>query len=222
MFVGPDILIAVGASAGGVEALRRFVSGLPADLPAAVLVVLHIPPDRPSRLALILDRAGPLPATTASHGETLRHGIIYTAPPDHHLLAVDNTANLTTEAREHSCRPAIDPLFRSTAGTAGPQAVGVVLSGLLHDGPAGLRAIRECGGTILVQDPADARFPALPRNAIRTARPDHIATATELGQLVGALTRALPSERATDGIAGIDSTGPGALRPAATRPAAPG
>lgn len=179
----------VGASAGGVEALSQFVYALPADLRAPVLVVLHLPANRHSHLASILNRSGPLPATTAQHGDTLRHGVIYTAPPDRHLLIADDTATLSTEPPEHGHRPAIDPLFRSAARVAGSHAIGVVLSGLLNDGAAGLKTIRDHGGTTLVQAPTDARFPTMPHNAIRTAQPDLIATATELAQLIGTLTR---------------------------------
>ena len=184
--MGTGGLVVVGASAGGVEALCRFVHALPDDLDAPVLVVLHVRPDRPSHLAKILDRIGPLPATTAEHGEILRRGVIYTAPPNHHLLVLGGTVTLSSDPPELGHRPAVNPLFRSAAS---PHTLGVVLSGLLNDGAAGLATIREAGGTTLVQDPDDAQHPGMPRNAIRAAQPDYIATAAELGRLAGTLAR---------------------------------
>jgi two-component system chemotaxis response regulator CheB len=159
-------LIVVGASAGGVEALRAFVSGLPVELPAPVVVVLHIPRSAPSALPAILTRAGPLTATSAQHGAALRAGVIYTAPADHHVLVVEGRVHLSVGPAENGHRPAIDPLFRSAAVAYGPQAVGVVLSGTRDDGTAGLAAIAACGGTALVQDPGDALFAAMPASAL--------------------------------------------------------
>jgi two-component system chemotaxis response regulator CheB len=159
-------IIVVGASAGGVEALRAFVSGLPVDLPAPVVVVLHIPRSAPSALPAILTRAGPLTATSAQHGAALRAGVIYTAPADHHVLVVEGRVHLSLGPVENGHRPAIDPLFRSAAVAYGPRAVGVVLSGTRDDGTAGLAAIAACGGTALVQDPGDALYAAMPASAL--------------------------------------------------------
>src|SRR5215212_6592284 len=123
----PSRVIGVGASAGGIEALRRLLGGLPAGLEAAVCVVLHIPARGPSVLAHILDRAGPLPVTTASDGEPLRAGHVYVAPPDCHLLVRRDHLELSRGPKENGVRPAVDPTFRSLAGSHGASAVGVVL-----------------------------------------------------------------------------------------------
>ncbi|WP_158890454.1 chemotaxis protein CheB [Amycolatopsis anabasis] len=183
-----DVVVA-GASAGGVEALSRLVAGFPVDLPAAVLVVLHLPSGGTSALAKILDRAGPLPAVSARHGVPLERGKIYTAPPDHHLLLADDQLVLSHGPTENGHRPAIDALFRSSAISAGPRTMGVLLSGVLDDGVAGLRAISARGGRTLVQDPDDAAFAGMPRNAIRNVAVDHIATTSELGMIIDKLTR---------------------------------
>ncbi|HEX6123143.1 MAG TPA: chemotaxis protein CheB, partial [Ktedonobacterales bacterium] len=133
-------LIVIGASAGGVEALITIARELPHDLPAAVCVVLHVPPHVPSLLPKILAQAGPLPATHARDQEPLLPGRIYVAPPDHHLLARQGHLRVTRGPRENRSRPAVDPLFRTAAHAYGPRVIGVVLSGALDDGTAGLIA----------------------------------------------------------------------------------
>jgi two-component system, chemotaxis family, protein-glutamate methylesterase/glutaminase len=181
-------VVAVGASAGGVEALRALVAGLPPDYPGAVLVVLHVPRDAPSALPAILTRSGPLPAATATEGEKLRTGRIYVAPNDRHLLVVDGRIRLTRGPAENGHRPAIDPLFRSVARSFGRRAIGVVLSGSRDDGAAGLGTIAERGGATLVQDPVDALYPWMPRAAIAHTHPDSIAPVAKLGGLIGGIT----------------------------------
>src|SRR5215218_6642558 len=140
-------LIVIGASAGGVEALTTLVAGLPPDLPAAVCVVVHLRPFGESHLATVLSRLGPLPAFVARHGEPLRAGAIYVGVPDLHLLVERGgergVLRLTRGPRENRVRPAVDPLFRSAALAYGPRVVGVVLSGALDDGTAGLWSIRD-------------------------------------------------------------------------------
>ncbi|HWS39345.1 MAG TPA: chemotaxis protein CheB [Actinoplanes sp.] len=174
-------LIAVGASAGGVEALRALVAGLPADYPGALLVVLHVPRSAPSALPAILSRSGPLPAATATDGEPARAGRIYVAPADHHLLLLGGHLRLSRGSAENGHRPAVDPLFRSVARTASRRAVGVVLSGSRDDGAAGLSSIAARGGTTVVQDPDDALHSSMPRAAMETA-----ATLRELIGRLGA------------------------------------
>jgi two-component system, chemotaxis family, protein-glutamate methylesterase/glutaminase len=164
-----EAVVVVGASAGGVEALRVFASGLPVDFPVPVVVVLHIPRHATSALPAILSRAGPLVATSAQHGARLRAGVIYTAPADHHALVVDGHVRLSLGAVENGHRPAIDPLFRSAAVAFGPKAVGVVLSGTRDDGTAGLAAIAARGGAAFVQEPGDALYGATPASAL-----DHV------------------------------------------------
>lgn len=181
-------VVVVGASAGGVEALRAMVSRLPADLPASVLVVLHLPAGGTSALAAILDRAGPLSASSARTGEPLEHGRIYVAPPDHHLLVVDGTVALSQGPSENGHRPAVNALFRSAALAVGAATTGVVLSGVLDDGVAGLLAIATRGGRVIVQEPGDALYPGMPRHALAALTPDHVAKADDIGDLLSKIT----------------------------------
>ncbi|GIF14996.1 chemotaxis protein CheB [Actinoplanes teichomyceticus] len=181
-------VIAIGASAGGVEALRALVAGLPSDFPGTVLVVLHIPRDAPSVLPAILTRTGPLVAETAVHGAELGHGRIHVAPHDHHLLVLGNRIRLTRGPTENGHRPAIDPLFRSVARAFGPRAVGVVLSGTRDDGAAGLAGLVARGGTAVVQDPAEALFAAMPAAALAYVPTRHVAPAAGLGGLIARIT----------------------------------
>ncbi len=170
---GHDIVV-IGASAGGVEALSILVSLLPADFPATVFVVLHIPAHSPSLLPQILDRKGPMPASHAVDGESIRPGRIFIAPPDFHLLLERGRIRLIKGPRENGHRPAIDPLFRSAALAYGSSVVGVILSGTLDDGSSGLQAIQERGGRTIVQDPEEALHAGMPRNAIEAVAVDHV------------------------------------------------
>ena len=180
---GHDIVV-IGASAGGIEALKELVAGLPADLPAAVFVVLHLPPGGTSVLPDILDRAGPLPAEHVRDGVEITRGRIFVAPPDCHIQLNDGTAVAVAGPKENGHRPAIDPLFRSAAHAFGPRAVGVILSGTLDDGTLGLRAIKAHGGVSLVQDPETALHAGMPRNAIEYASPDRVGSPAELADLI--------------------------------------
>ena len=182
-------VIVVGASAGGVEALRELVAGLPPDLPATVLVVLHVPETGRSALPAILTRAGPLPARHPVDGQRLRRGEILVAPPNHHLTVLDGMARLTHGPRENGHRPAIDPLFRAVARWHGPRVIGVVLSGTLDDGTAGQVAIAAEGGLVLVQDPEDALYGTMPLSVLEHLKVDHVAPARALGALLGRLVR---------------------------------
>jgi two-component system chemotaxis response regulator CheB len=182
-------LIVVGASAGGVEALRDFVAGLPADLAASVLVVLHLPAGGTSALPAILSRAGALPAHSAKDGTELEHSAIYVAPPNHHMLVVNGRLALSHGPTENGRRPAIDPLFRSAAIVAGPRVTGVLLSGVLDDGVAGLASIVSRGGKILAQDPDEALYPGMPGHAMRTLTIDHVLRAGAMGEVLDKISR---------------------------------
>jgi two-component system chemotaxis response regulator CheB len=185
----PRGVVAVGGSAGAVEALIQLAAGLPTDLPSAVLVVIHMPTGALSVLATILDRSGPLPATTARTGDALQPGHIYVSPPNHHLLVDDHRVTLSHGPTEDGHRPAINALFRSVAVTFAQNAVGVLLSGVLDDGLLGLAAIRERGGATVAQDPSEALFPGLPRRAVESGVVDHQSTAADMGMLLADLTQ---------------------------------
>ncbi|UUX95052.1 chemotaxis protein CheB [Aquabacterium sp. J223] len=180
-------VVVVGASAGGVEALRRLASRLPAQFPASVCLVLHIG-QQDSQLPRMLGAWGPNPASHARDGDRLVPGRLLLAPPDRHLLIDGDRLRLTRGPKEHHTRPAIDPLFRSAALSAGPRVIGVVLTGCLDDGSAGLQAIRDCGGLTVVQDPDDAAEPSMPRAALRAlGRPDHLVRLDDLPDLLARL-----------------------------------
>jgi len=188
-------VVVIGASAGGIEALRELVGKLPDDFRAAVCVVLHTAPQSPGILDAILSRSGPLPSHNARDREPLKPGVIYVAPPDFHLLVEPGIVRLSKGPRENRFRPAIDPLFRSAAQVYGPAAIGVILSGNLDDGTAGLWAIKQLGGTAIVQEPADALFPAMPQSALRHVRVDHSLPLVEIPPLLTRLTAEIPADR---------------------------
>jgi two-component system chemotaxis response regulator CheB len=181
--------IVVGASAGGIEALKNFVGALPGGFEGVVLVVLHVASDSTSVLPQILARSGALDAKHAEDGAEARPGCIYVAPPDHHLLVADGHLRLDAGPRVNRHRPAIDPLFQSAADAYGAAAAGVVLSGVLRDGTEGLLAIKRGGGMTFVQDPAEALYQAMPQNAIDAVEPDRVGTAHELGVAIADAAR---------------------------------
>ncbi|HVF43983.1 MAG TPA: chemotaxis protein CheB [Pyrinomonadaceae bacterium] len=184
-------IIVIGTSSGGIDALKKLVAHLPRDLNAAVFVVLHVAPYSLGILPEILERAGPLPASNAADWERIEPGRIYVAPPDRHLL-VDSSGlmRITRGPRENRFRPAVDTLFRSAAHAFGPRVVGVILTGWLDDGTAGLWAVKERGGTAVVQHPDDAVAPAMPLNAIKRVEVDHIVPVSEIAPLLVRLTEA--------------------------------
>ncbi len=180
----PDIVV-IGASAGGIEVLSKLMKGLPAGFPAAVFVVIHVAPDSPGYLPEILTRAGPLHAQNARDRQPFQHGCVYVAPPNRHLmLDASGRMRVTRGPKENRTRPAIDPLFRSAALAFGPRVIGVVLSGGLDDGTAGLRGIKMCGGITVVQDPADALVSSMPATALRHVSVDFCRPARELAPLL--------------------------------------
>ncbi|HKG21321.1 MAG TPA: chemotaxis protein CheB [Blastocatellia bacterium] len=179
----------IGASAGGIDALVKLVADLPADLPAAIFVVVHVSPNSPSLLPTILSRRGVLPALHPADGEEIRPGMIYVAPPDQHLLIKSNFIKLTRGAKENRNRPSVDPLFRSASRVYGPRVIGVILSGTLDDGTAGLLAIKVRGGTTVVQDPEDALYSGMPRSAIENVEVDYVLPVSEIASALVRLAR---------------------------------
>jgi two-component system chemotaxis response regulator CheB len=177
-------LFVVGASAGGFNALRQLASELPADLDAAVLVVLHMAPDFPSNLHQFLSAVSELPAVQGNHGDAILPGRIYVAPPDCHMLVHDGTIALSHGPRENFSRPAIDPLFRSAAQTYGPRVTGVVLSGTLGDGTVGMMVVKAHGGTTVVQDPKESQFSQMSELAIANAPIDHVLSIGQISALL--------------------------------------
>jgi len=182
-------IVVIGASAGGIEALRIIAAALHEDFPAPICIVLHTAPQSPGLLDAILSRAGALPATNAVNGERLRPGHIYVAPPDFHLVIEPGVVRVTKGPRENRFRPAIDPLFRSAAASFGSRVIGVVLSGSLSDGTAGLRAIKRCAGLAVVQKPEEALAPSMPRNALRRVEVDHVRAIADMPALLSRLAR---------------------------------
>jgi two-component system, chemotaxis family, protein-glutamate methylesterase/glutaminase len=195
-------IVAIGASAGGVEAVTFLARRLPPDFPGAVFVAMHFPTHSVSVLPRILERAGPLPAAHAEDGEPIHAGRIYVAPPDTHLLPLRHGITLVRGPRENGNRPAIDPMFRSAAAAHGQRVIGVVLTGNLDDGTAGLLAIKRAGGIAIVQDPADALFPSMPTSAIEHVRVDHVLRLADmparLTELATALAQHAPAIAAAD------------------------
>ncbi|HKF22827.1 MAG TPA: chemotaxis protein CheB [Candidatus Angelobacter sp.] len=171
----------MGGSAGAVERMQQLVRCFPRDLPAAVFIVLHVSAEDPGLLPAILSRAGPLPAKHPRDREAIRSGQIYVAPSDRHLTIEDGVVRVMRGPRENRHRPAIDPLFRTAARVGGARVIGVVLSGRLDDGTAGLHAIRRRGGVALVQDPADAASPQMPESALKYGGADFVLPASALG-----------------------------------------
>jgi two-component system, chemotaxis family, protein-glutamate methylesterase/glutaminase len=177
-------IIVLGGSAGALPALQRIIGDLPEDLPAAVFVVTHVPPDSISAMPHILGRSGPLFATHAIDRAPISPRQVIVAPPNRHLALEDSIMRVVDWARENGQRPSIDVLFRTAASVYGDAVCGVLLSGTLDDGVAGLRAIRKAGGTTLCQDPADALFPDMPRNAINADAVDIAVPAEDLGTAI--------------------------------------
>ena len=181
-------VVVVGASAGGVQVLLDLAAALPAQFPACVLVVLHVGAHR-SLMPELMTARGPLRAIHPTDGQPLQPGTIFLAPPDHHMLVEDGLVRINRGPKENHARPAVDPLFRSAALACGPRVVGVLLSGRLDDGTAGLQAIKRCGGLAVVQDPDDAEQPEMPRSAMAHVDVDACVAGALLGQVLADLVR---------------------------------
>jgi two-component system chemotaxis response regulator CheB len=194
-------IVVVGSSAGGVEALQRLCAGLPADFPGSIFVAQHLSPSARSMLPILLDRAGPLPALSPVDGQAIEPGHVYVAAPDYHMLLRPDRILMRRGPYENRTRPAVNALFRSAAIHFGAQVIGVVLTGLLDDGTDGLIAIKAAGGMSIVQDPADAEWPSMPRNALKRDHVDQSLPLADIPQLLvrlvqenSALSIPLPEE----------------------------
>ena len=182
-------IIVVGASAGGVEALQHFSASLPRDLPAAVFIVLHIGNgiNGNSYLPAILSRTGPLPAALAEDREEIQHGRIYVARPDLHLIVREGIVHVVRGPKENLTRPAINPLFRSAAEAYGARVAGVILTGLLDDGVAGLAEVKRRGGVAVVQNPESALYPSMPASAVEHVDVDYVLEIQQMGEVLNHL-----------------------------------
>lgn len=197
-------IVVIGASAGGVRALRTLVAGLPADVAASFFVTIHVTPHAPSLLPELLSRGGPLPAKHPANEERVQRGRIYVAPPDRHLLLRRGRIELSHGPRENGARPSVDPMFRSAAREFGARVIGVVLSGSLDDGTAGLRAVKARGGVAVAQSPETAAVPEMPRNAIADGIVDHVVPLDQLAERLVELIR-LPAPTAAIGTSTLEA-----------------
>lgn len=193
------VVVGLGASAGGIDALSRVVGGLPADLPAAVVVVLHLSPAAPSVLDDILARCSPLPVSFVRGSAPLEPAHVYVAPPDHHVVVDGELVRTDRGPTVNAARPSVDVLFGSMAEEYGPRAVGVVLSGTLDDGATGLLRIKEAGGRTIVQDPKEAVFPGMPESAIALVGPGQVAPAADIPARIAEAIQGIVSEHGNPG-----------------------
>jgi len=193
-----DRIVVIGASPGGLEALRVIAAALPADFPAPIVLVMHMSPESPGILHEIINRVGPLRAIEVHRSERLKPGHIYVPPANVHVVIEPGRVRATRGPKENRFRPAIDPLFRTAAQVYGPAAIGVIVTGNLDDGTAGLWAIKKLGGTAVVQDPRDAMFPSMPQSAVRHVQVDHSVPLSEIAPLLMRLTAAPVHEHAID------------------------
>ncbi|TLX08274.1 chemotaxis protein CheB [Rhizobium sp. MHM7A] len=180
-------IIAIGGSAGSGAVLKTLVADLPANLPASIFVTTHVPANYWGYLPEILAARSKLPVTQAVDGQPIERSHIYVAAPDRHLLLAGETIKLGGGPKENMVRPSIDPMFRSAALSFGPRAVGLILTGMLNDGAAGLQAIKSHGGTAIVQHPLDAEADQMPLAALEAVEVDHVASAAELGGLLASI-----------------------------------
>lgn len=180
-------VVALGASAGGLNAISRVLGGLSKDFPGSVVVVQHLSPAHKSWMSSLLGRNSPLKVKQAEDGDVLRPGTVYTGPPDKHLLVQSGRIQLTDTVQIHFSRPSIDLLFESVARAYGSRCIGVVLSGSGKDGATGILAIKDAGGTTIAQKPETAEFRNMPEAAIDTGCIDFILPLDEIGEKLGGL-----------------------------------
>jgi two-component system chemotaxis response regulator CheB len=188
-------IIVIGTSAGGIETLIELFRQMPKKLAASIFVVCHVSPYSPGVLPKLISRVGKLPATHATDREPIKPGHIYVAPPDRHLLIEDSLVRVTQGPKENRFRPAVDPLFRSAAYTYGSRVIGVILTGALDDGAAGLWAVKERGGLAVVQDPNEALFASMPLSALNNVEVDYQVPVSEMAPLLVQLTSESAEER---------------------------
>jgi two-component system chemotaxis response regulator CheB len=182
-------IIVIGASAGGMDAIAELLKPLPADLPASLFVVQHLSSLSPGYLPEILQRDTPLRVVSPAESGPIEPGCVYVAPPDRHLLVERDRVRVVRGPKENRHRPAIDPLFRSAAWAYGARVVGIVLTGMLYDGTAGLWAVQTCGGVTVVQDPREAQFSSMVANVLQNLKVDHCLPIKEISALVEKLAR---------------------------------
>jgi two-component system, chemotaxis family, protein-glutamate methylesterase/glutaminase len=180
--------VVIGASAGGVEALGLILPALPATFHPSLLIVLHLPRERPSLLVEIYERRCALPVREADDKEPIEPGTVYFAPPDYHMLVERNRQiALSTEEPVHYSRPSVDVLFESAAEVYGPRLLGVILTGANEDGAAGLHAIHRAGGVTVVQQPDSAKVPLMIVSALQRHPADFVLSLPQIAQLLAGL-----------------------------------
>jgi two-component system chemotaxis response regulator CheB len=181
--------IVIGAGAGGIAALRTLLGAVPRTFRGSIFVVQHLPPHLPSYLADALQAVVPLPVRFLEGAEPIAPGRIYLAPPDRHMVVMDDSVLVTSEPHENRSRPAINPLFRTAAAARNSRTVAVLLSGTLDDGIAGLVAVKRCGGIVIVQHPTEARFGDMPRKALEAVEVDHVLRLEQMAPFIESLSR---------------------------------
>ena len=195
-FSDNERIVVIGASTGGFGAFKKIISGLPSDFSLPIFIVWHISPEVRGILPQVLNQLNTIPASHVVDSEMIKPGRIYIAPPDHHMIIEDGKVMATHGPKENRFRPAIDPLFRSAAYSYGNRVIGVILSGALDDGTAGMWAIKQYGGTTIVQNPMEAEVPSMPENALREVNIDHCVSLSELPQLLVGLSKEPVSKNA--------------------------
>jgi two-component system chemotaxis response regulator CheB len=182
-------IVVIGASAGGVEAIKEIATNLSPKIDAAIFVVVHVSPNSSGLLPNILNRSSVVPAHQAVDGERIENGHIYVAPPDHHMLLEEDIVRVVRGPRHNRQRPAIDLLFRTAAKTFGDRVIGVVLTGFLDDGSSGLLAVKNGGGLAIVQNPEDAEVESMPRSALQRVNADFCVSLKEVAPLINQLVK---------------------------------